>query len=445
VHTVLTATAPAADSTVRGEVRELRLRFSTAVQPALTTIVLSGPNGALPTGALELVPGTDEMELRVPLLTRLPSGAYTVEWITAGPDSHPINGAYAFAVELPAPPTSPPAAREGEGEPPTESLAQESSVPALLPTVVRWLLDLTVVGMIGLAAFRWLILARLDGEPSYALLALPVHRRLWGVGWAVAGLALALLPLRLGVQAIQLFGRDAVTRGGALLQNAWGMSWWLHLAAGLLLSLGLFVAGAQGRRAGWLTIALAAALVALVPGLSGHAFGEARPALMVMNDALHVTGAGAWAGGLLMVLAVGLPALREADVPPRLGGAFPALAALVARFSRLAVGAVALLAFTGVVNARVIVGSWAALFASRYGQTLLLKVALVALTALLGLYHWLVVRPELARGAGEQRLRPTARVELALALLVLVTTAVLAVTPPMADPPSTESRVESTE
>jgi putative copper export protein len=137
----------------------------------------------------------------------------------------------------------------------------------------------------------------------------------------------------------------------------------------------------------------------------------------------------------MMVLAVGLPALREADVPPQLGGGFPALAALVARFSGLALGAVALLVFTGVVNARVIIGSWAALFASRYGQTLLLKVALVALTALLGLYHWLVVRPELARGAGAERLRPTARVELALALLVLVTTAVLAVTPPMGEAP----------
>ena len=135
------------------------------------------------------MPGTDEMELRVPLLTRLPSGAYTVEWITAGPDSHPINGSYGFVVELPAPPTPPPPAAAGEGEATRAPLAEASSVPALLPMVVRWLLDLTVVGMIGLAAFRWLILARLDGEPSYALLAFPAQRRLWGVGWAVAGLA----------------------------------------------------------------------------------------------------------------------------------------------------------------------------------------------------------------------------------------------------------------
>jgi copper transport protein len=247
----------------------------------------------------------------------------------------------------------------------------------------------------------------------------------------VAGLALALLPLRLGLQAIQLFGSDAVARSGALLASAWGASWWIHLAAAVLLSLGLFVAGAQGRRAGWTLIAAAALLVAVVPGLSGHASGTARPGLMLMNDALHVAAAGAWVGGLLMVLAVGLPALREADVPPQLGGAPSLLTSLIAAFSKTALIAVAVLAFTGVVNARVIVGSWPALFGSRYGQTLLAKIGLVALTGLLGLYHWLVVRKELAEGAGEERLRVSARIEFALALLVLITTALLASTAPM--------------
>jgi putative copper export protein len=80
----------------------------------------------------------------------------------------------------------------------------------------------------------------------------------------------------------------------------------------------------------------------------------------------------------------------------------------------------------------VIVGSWSALFASRYGQTLLVKIGLVALTALIGLYHWLVARPELDRGEGAERFRTTARAELALGLLVLIATALLASTAPMA-------------
>ena len=443
-HTVLSSATPPPDSTVQGAVRELRLVFSTAVQPALSTIVLTGPDGRVATGPLELVPGEGERVLRLPLAQTLPDGAYVVEWVTAGSDSHPINGSYGFGVDAPERPTPPAVddarAIEGSGgagrgpDAPRDdgiSLLDAVTVPTFLPALTRWLLDATALALLGLAAFRWLVLERLRGERWFTLVAIPAMRRIWVIGWAVAVLQVALLPLRLGVQATQLFGTEAVARSGELWGSLWGTSWWLHLAATLLLAAGLLVGGIQGRRAGWAAVAVAALLVSVLPALSGHASGTERlQSLMVLNHSVHVAAAGAWVGGLLVLLVAGLPAVREAEVPLKLGGGLSPAASLVAAFSAVAVVAVAVLIFTGVVNARVILGSWQTLFGSLYGAILMWKLGFVALTGLLGLYHWLVVRPQLEAGTGVESLRTTAKVELGLAVLVLTATALLATTIP---------------
>ena len=443
-HTVLSSATPAPDTIVRSAVRELRLVFSTEVQLALSTVVLSGPDGVVASGPLELTSGEAGRVLRLPLAQLLGDGAYVVEWVTAGPDSHAINGSYGFEVEAPdrlAPP-APDRARaigatraagkgpdtpEGDGE----SLLDQVAVPAFLPALARWLLDVTAVALLGLVAFRWAILERLNGEPWFALVAIPAMRQLWVIGWAAAALQVVLLPLRLGVQATQLFGAEAFARSGALWSSLWGASWWVHLAAALLLAAGLSVAGIKGHRTGWAAIAVAAVLMSVVPALSGHASGtEHLQEYMVFNHSVHVAAAGAWVGGLLALLLVGLPAVREANVPPKLGGRLSPTASLVRAFSAVAATAVAVLVFTGAVNARVILGSWQTLFGSLYGAIFMWKIGLVALVGLLGLYHWLVVRPELEDGAGVDSLRITAKVELGLAVLVLAATALLATTVP---------------
>ena len=444
VHTVLSSATPPPDSTVGGDVRELRLVFSTTVQPALSTITLTGPRGRITTRQLELVPGEGNRMLRLPLAQPLANGAYVVEWVTAGPDSHPISGSYSFTVDARGSPASPTidstpaiggvtAGGEEPGAPrdDSESLLDSVSVPAFLPVLTRWLLDATAVALMGLVVFRWAILERLRGEPWFALVATPAMRRLWVIGWVVAAAQVALLPLRLGVQATQLFGTEALARGSALWAGLWGTSWWLHVAATLLLATGLLVAGAKGRRAGWTAVTLAALLISVTPAFSGHASGtEHLQGLMVLNHSVHVAAAGAWIGGLFVLLLAGIPAVHQADVPPKLEGGLSPAALLVGAFSTVALMAVSVLAFTGVVNARVILGSWQTLFGSLYGAIFMWKIGLVALTGLFGLYHWLVVRPELECGVGVDSLRTTAKVELGVAVVVLAATALLATTVP---------------
>jgi copper transport protein len=110
----------------------------------------------------------------------------------------------------------------------------------------------------------------------------------------------------------------------------------------------------------------------------------------------------------------------------------PAAAMLVARFSRLAVGAVALLVLAGLALAVVQVERPAAILVTDYGRLLLVKLAAVAV--LIGLAAWNKLRlsPRLAAGdAGAARaLASTITAEMAMAGMILTLTAALGQTPP---------------
>jgi copper transport protein len=154
--------------------------------------------------------------------------------------------------------------------------------------------------------------------------------------------------------------------------------------------------------------------------LTGHAASAAPRALTVPAVLLHGLAMAFWLGAfwpLRIVLA------RE----PR-----PVAAALVARFSRRALAAVAILVLAGLALAVVQVETPAALVATDYGRLLLVK--LVAVAALLGLAAWNKLRlaPRLAAGeaAAARALASSITAEMAMAAMILVLTAALGQTPP---------------
>lgn len=180
-----------------------------------------------------------------------------------------------------------------------------------------------------------------------------------------------------------------------------------------------------GAPLGWWIAGLGAVLLALTPGLSGHAASTPRFApLPVITDAVHVIGAGGWLGSLLAVLLVGIPvALKLA--PLERG---PAVAALVNAFSPTALFFAGAVAATGVFAAWLHLGEVPALWESAYGRTLLLKLGVLSVVFGTGAYNWLKVKPTLGDEAAAGRLRRSAIVELAVGAVVLAVTAVLVAT-----------------
>lgn len=208
--------------------------------------------------------------------------------------------------------------------------------------------------------------------------ALPMQR-LVVRGWiTLTAATLAMLLLRspytgsgkLG-DAFDLDGLQAVldTKPGAAL-----VSRLLLLGASALFIAVLF--GAYAKREDEkekqdLTFGLATGGAVIATGIAGtwalaeHASTGIQPGIAMPVDVLHLLAVAAWLGGLVALL---VALYRTPDIT---SGA-------VRRFSRMAFGSVVVLAATGLYQSWRQVGSWSALTGTRYGQLLLLKVALVA-------------------------------------------------------------------
>ncbi|TVP80261.1 MAG: hypothetical protein EA352_00205, partial [Gemmatimonadales bacterium] len=279
-----------------------------------------------------------------------------------------------------------------------------------------------------------------------------MERRSGLVALLAAVLLLPALLLRLWTQVREFrdpfvpFSEDLAF---ILRDTFWGTAWTGQLALALLLPplFLLVVRGAgssppgSGRRPAdlaegesplaewpgpWLATGAGVALLALGLSLQSHAMSmspAARP-LGLTLDWAHQMAAGAWVGTIVMVLAAS-PAPTDPGGPPR----SRLLALQFQAFRPLAMVAVALMVFAGTILASGHMAGPADLWTTEWGRTLSAKVA-VALAAV-GVGAWNAQRgvPGLVRTGRSAPLSRAVALELGLALLVLVLTA-LQVTPP---------------
>jgi putative copper export protein len=253
----------------------------------------------------------------------------------------------------------------------------------------------------------------------------------WFLAAGAAALSVLLLVVRLWMQSAMAFGAAEALDAGrlaSLLENtSWGIAWVLQAIATVAFFVGLLVARApHGRVVGWIGAAVGAGLLCTVPALSGHAAAVERwTVVAILSDAVHVLGAGVWLGTLGVLIAAGLPAALWA----RDGGGTDAFAAMVNRFSPLALAGASLAAVTGVVNSLLHVTAVSQLWTTQYGQFLVAKMALLSIVVATGFYNWRRVRPALGDEAGALRLRRSARVELLAGVAAILVTAILVALP----------------
>jgi copper transport protein len=402
-HAVLARARPADGSTLTRAPREIRLQFSEAISPRYRIVRVVDGRGRTVRGARVRPDGSHGLRVALP---ELPRGPYQLSWeVLAEDDGHVTGGAMAFGVGA-----TPGGARK---------LRAAGAAPAPAEAWLRWLDLGLLVGLIG-ALTMSALLAGVRGRGGEA-----ARRCLFVAGTATAagGLVFGLVLLARQVERMQA----TVAPGSGVadvLGTRWGALWNARelLLAGLV-ALALWArtsaGGAAARprpRAGLFAAALVVALV-VVRALAGHAAGATHRPLAVAVDAAHVLAAGAWVGG---VAAFGL-ALAAAR------GEAGALARACRRpFARVAGVSLAVLAVTGLLAAGAQIASVDALLTTDYGRTLIVKSALVAGVAALGLGNALLLR----RGQ-LPRLLP---VEVAAGAAVLVAAAVLTASPPAKGP-----------
>ncbi len=215
-----------------------------------------------------------------------------------------------------------------------------------------------------------------------------------------------------------------------LRQTDWGSTWIKAAGASLAVPF-LFLAAATRRGPGfrtaiWGMVTLVVVALCSFPSLTGHASGmeELRRTAMAA-DTLHVLAAGLWMGGLAVLLATEGSAMRASGAS--------VLGELVPRFSPIALASVAVLIATGTFASWLHIEQPGLLISSTYGRLLLTKVAFVSLVLGLGALNWRRLTPRLGSDAGNAALRRAATVELLLAHVVIVVTALLVRTSPLHD------------
>jgi putative copper export protein len=212
----------------------------------------------------------------------------------------------------------------------------------------------------------------------------------------------------------------------------WGWRWQAATAAAVLAAVVVRAVPSRPRGADGPVMRVVAWLFAVSAAFAAAATGHAMAFpeltwLMVPLHALHAIGAGLWMGTLaVLLMALGVIGAGAPDAAARR----EEVAVTFARFSAIAVAAVGVMALTGIGAGALHLGEWPALWNTAYGRMLLIKVGVFLLVGACGAYNWQRVRPALPFEDGAtRRLRRVGGLEVALGVLALLLTSVLAALP----------------
>ena len=249
----------------------------------------------------------------------------------------------------------------------------------LLPTLGRWLGLLALAILVGNLVLELVVLPRDLAQLESA------RRRLRH--WITAVVALLIVT-----SAGDLIARAGVMTGGDLSQamaalplvltrTHFGAIWISRGGALAFLLVVSFSRTLPGRLAG-LVLSLG---IVLTGSLTGHAADWGDLSLALIVDWLHAVAATAWTGGLFGLALT----LRRPAWSPELVGV------VVRRFSRLAGYCLLVVVASGIYNTWVQLPSFASLWTTTYGVSLLLKMCLASTLALLGAVNRYLVLPDL--------------------------------------------------
>ncbi len=460
-HASLEGTSPARGADLKTAPRAVTFRFDEPVEGNFGAVRVFDAKGRRVDDDKVVHPGGRGPQVSVGLKPGLADGTYTATYRVISADSHPVSGGVVFSIGTPG---------TGPAATVSDLLSGSSAGPAteIAFGVARGVDYLAIALLLGGLAFLLL-----SWRPALVSAAGA------GGGWPEASTAFAARARRMLAVAVVLgvvsgaagIVLQGATAGGTsfwsaldpsvvreVLGTRFGRIWGLRvldwLVLGTVLAAGVgartipvlrpAAVGADGVApapfpgAGVLAaLAIPVAFLAITPALAGHATTQSPVVALFPLDVVHVLAMSVWIGGLVALLFVVPAATRRLEPPERTR----LLAAVLLRFSPLALACVVALAATGVLQALIDMGwSLSALTDTPFGRAVLIKVALLVALVGLGAVNRQRVVPGLRRladggeppGAAGRLLRRTLRGEVALVVIVLgVTSALVSYAPPV--------------
>jgi copper transport protein len=441
-HAQLLGTSPTSGATVQAQPKEVIFEFNQDVGGTLGAVRVYDAQGNEVDDLNVSHPAGNEHWMGVGLKPHLPDGTYTGTYRVISADTHIVYGGLVFNIgHAGAAPKFTVAGLIGKNK--------SGKVTVLAFAVARALNYLTLALMVGglvFLFFAWLpgFTAVAGSEPRW-----PLARQAFAVRSGRLLAVAVVLGLIVSVLGVLLQGATAagVSLWSALkgsivndtLDSRFGWVWGLRALDWALLGALLLTIRPLGRRPPRVIAALLAlggAYLVMTPALAGHASIESPVVVFFPSDVLHVLAGSVWVGGIACLLLALPGATRQLAAPER----SRLLLATLARFSPFALGAVVVIAVTGVVQAYIDVRSFYGLFHTTYGALIIVKVVLLSVLIGLGWVNRERVIPMLEQLVGDGRspggvgalARRTMRGELALMLCVFgVTAALISYAPPI--------------
>lgn len=430
-HAHLKRSDPSAGSRVTNSLLVIRLWFTEKPELSFTSVSLRDSGGreiamTLPEAGQ---PGDNEIHFR--LSGPLAPGHYTLTWRTAAADGHPSRGTIGFTVvsEVTAAPlgtalTSPVVSTEGSkisGNGP-EAGEEEGNAASPANSLARALLFTALLAVIGVVAFRVLVVPRARTVTSE--MCERMARRAAALGLLASVIVILVSLVRLYFEVRMMSSMQMMQTANLnqiVTQTLWGNAFVIQVAAAVVAFVA-FALAVRGMRIGWIIATISAVVLAITPGLGGHAASSPRfTSLMVSADFLHVLGAASWLGSLLCIMLIGVPIALTADGTNR----WENIASLINSFSPIALGSATLVVASGTLASWIHLERLSSLWTTSYGKALLLKLLLVGCILTIGAYNFRRVQPQLVNEQGVTRLRKTAGIELAVGFLILLVTGLL--------------------
>jgi len=448
-HAVVLSSTPAEGSAGNAPPSEVRVQFSEPVTLlAPTDMEVVGEDGESVVAGSPRVAPDDARTIVAPVRSGLSEQTYTVRFRIVSADSHIIAGVRAFAVG-PGPVQPPNLGGTGGGGP---------SITGGWAVSARFLELVGLGGLLGLLTFRWLVWAPVWRSRWAA--AAPAEERERVLSWgrdmfwmafgalavgamvAEAYLLVTYSASALGTTVLEALRNSAgigdvlsTTRLGGLLQRRGALLFGVF-AIGVWQFLAEFGGRGEPRPAGPMGARMPSALMiglvlVVLYGISaqGHASQAPWAPVQIGADIIHLAAAAVWIGGLalLAVCLLRVPRLAPAS-GPRLG------TALLARFSAVALIALAVVVLTGTVRSVGQLSDPAQLWETAYGRSILIKVGLMALVGAIAMRNRRIVNTLVLMArpsrAGVVAVRRAVTLELALALgIVLVASLLVAQVP----------------
>ncbi len=415
-HLDLVKTTPDDNAQLSKLVKQVRLQFSVAGEPAGAGIVLLDRTGQQVPAQVS-TPDDGLTWVATPA-TPLESGKYGVKWRVAAPDTHPKTGSFQFTVAVPG------AVASTDSPPP-----QDPSAPAVLDELLAEPVDTTQAQWVRWVGTTFMITGAVLGIGGLVFLGLVMAGRhsevrlvVQRVRWSAA--------LLIGGSCIQVAARSTMRQDGdwaaglspasiadLLGSGTYGVAVGLRMLGGVLILVGVWTAYATAPKAALATThhepgdpivaaSLRRSVVAVVGAclylasflFDGHTETAAPRVLVWLSDIVHVFAAATWVGGIAMLATVLWHRRRAMHA---LDAAY-----LAVRFSSVAGLSLLLAGLAGVALTVEILDEPSQLWASTWGLALIAKVVLVAVVAAIGAYNHFRLIPVLEQAVDLRTSRP---------------------------------------